>query len=67
MQYVGITLFIQLIASVGMLAWVLNLSSVCRDGSSYMMLLYIVLYVMMPVLTVIYGCYRVLFCFLHVK
>ena len=27
-----------------------------------MMLLYIVLYVMMPVLTVIYGCYRVLFC-----
>ena len=31
------------------------------------MMLYIVLYVMMPVLTVIYGCYRVLFCFLHVN
>ena len=34
----------------------------CRDESSFMILLYIVLYVMMPVLTVIYACYRVLSC-----
>ena len=37
-KYIGFVLLIKLIVSVGMLVYVLNLSSVCREGTSHKIL-----------------------------